>query len=323
MDTGHVRRASARRGMLLVAAGAASWGTIGVAVSVLYRIAATDALSISFLRLALAAPVLLVLSSIGAGRPLHHIARRDLAVMCLMGAGYAAYQLCYFAAIARIGVALAVVLNICSGPIFIALLARGFLGERMTVAMGTALGGALCGTVLVVAAPGQATAAGSLLGAGLALGAGAAYAVVTVCARQVAPRYHPVQPLAVGFGVGALLLLPLVLRSGLAWPIRRSAGCCWCISRWCRRWWAIRSTCGACAARPPMAPPSSPCWNHWSRPSWQRCCSASRSQRFACLAECSWPAVLGCWWSSTGAKVRHQVQRAEPGVLSPESDAGS
>ena len=64
--------------------------------------------------------------------------------------------------------------------------------------------------------PGQAAAPGSLLGAGLALRAGAAYAVVTVCARYVAPRYHPVQPLAVGFSVGALLLLPLVLRSGLA-----------------------------------------------------------------------------------------------------------
>ncbi len=215
MFTGIARRGASRQGMVLVAMAAATWGTIGIAVSMLYRVAQTNALSIGFLRLAIAAPVLALVSLKFAGSPAARIPRRDLAVMGLMGAAYAGYQLCYFAAIPRIGVALAVLLNICSGPIFIALLARGFLGERVTAAMGAALIGALSGTALLVVGPGQAAGPVSLVGVGLALGAGASYAVITVCARSVADRYHPVRPLAIAFSLGALMLLPLALGQGL------------------------------------------------------------------------------------------------------------
>lgn len=215
MLTGLVRRGTPRRGMVFVAIAAATWGTIGIAVSVLYRVAQTNALSISFLRLAMAAPVLVLVSLKFAGSPVSRIPRRDLALMGLMGIAYTSYQLCYFGAIPRIGVALAVVLNICSAPIFIALLARGFLGERLTAAMGGALIGAVSGTALMVVAPGQEAAPVSLLGVSLALGAGASYAIVTVSARSVADRYHPVQTLSIAFTLGALLLLPLVLRNGL------------------------------------------------------------------------------------------------------------
>jgi len=201
--------------MVLVAIGAATWGTIGIAVSVLYRVAQTNALSISFLRLAIAAPVLVLVSYVRAGTPVSRIPHRDLAVMGLMGIAYASYQLCYFAAIPRLGVALAVLLNICSAPIFIALLARCFLHERVTMVMGSALIGAVMGTALLVAAPTQGAAPVSVLGTGFAVGAGGSYAIVAVCARGIADRYHPVQPLAVAFTVGALVLLPLAQRQGI------------------------------------------------------------------------------------------------------------
>jgi len=200
---------------MFIAIAAISWGTIGIAVSVLYRVARTDALSISFLRLAIAAPVLVLMSRVLAGPFFARVTRRDLAGMVLMGIAFAGYQVCYFAAIPRIGVALAVLLNICSAPIFIALLARCFLGERLTMVMIGALVGAVGGTTLLVAAPNQGAAPASLLGASLAVGAGASYAVVAVCARAVADRYHPVQPLAVAFTLGAVLLFPLALRQGL------------------------------------------------------------------------------------------------------------
>ncbi len=137
------------------------------------------------------------------------------------GLAYASYQLCYFAAISRLGVALAVLLNICSAPIFIAVLARAFLGERVTRAMGAALIGAVTGTALFVFAPTQGAAPVSLVGASLAVGAGASYAIVAVCGRAVADRYHPVQPLAVAFTLGTLVLLPLVFYQGLviAYPL--------------------------------------------------------------------------------------------------------
>lgn len=215
MFTALVSRGGARWGMILVAIGAATWGTIGIAVSLLYRFEQTTPLSVSFLRLAMAAPVLMLVSVKITGSPVARIPRRDLATMGLMGIAYASYQLCYFAAIPRIGVALAVLLNICSGPIFIALLARAFLGERVTPAMACALVAGITGTMLVIVAPGQEAAPVSVSGAILALGAGASYAVVTVCARRVANKYHPVQPLAIAFTLGTLLLLPLVLQQGL------------------------------------------------------------------------------------------------------------
>lgn len=208
-------RNSARTGMVFIAIAAGSWGTIGIAVSILYRVARTDALSISFLRLAIAAPVLVLISWVLAGPLFARVTRRDLAIMVLMGTAFASYQVCYFAAIPRIGVALAVLLNICSAPIFIALLARCFLGERLTTAMIGALVGAVGGTALLVAAPNPQAAPVSFIGASLAVGAGASYAVVAVCARAIADRYHPMQPLAVAFTLGAVLLFPLALQQGL------------------------------------------------------------------------------------------------------------
>jgi DME family drug/metabolite transporter len=204
-----------RAGMLLIALGATTWGTIGIVVSLLYRFANTDASSIGFLRLAIATPALLLLSRLLVGRSFIAVARRDLAVMLVIGAAFAAYQVFYFAAISYIGVAVAVLINICSAPIFIALLAWLFLNERLSIIVMLALLTALGGTVLLVGVPQPDTAAVSLLGAALALGAGLAYAVIAVSCRAIAARYHPVQPIAVAFALGTLLLMPFAISRGL------------------------------------------------------------------------------------------------------------
>lgn len=202
--------------MLLIALAALTWGTIGIAVDLLYRAAPTNALSVGFLRLALSAPALLLLSRIMVGRHFLRVARRDLAAMLLIGASFAVYQVCYFAAIPRIGVAVAVLINICSAPVLIALLASLFLGERLNAATVGALFGAICGTALLVGGAPQADSSRELLiGAGLALGAGFCYAVIAVVARSIAGRYHPVQPIAIAFTLGALLLFPIALSQGL------------------------------------------------------------------------------------------------------------
>jgi drug/metabolite transporter, DME family len=203
--------------MLLIALAALTWGTIGIAVDLLYRVApATNALSIGFLRLAIAVPPLLLLSRLLAGRGFLRFARRDALALLTIGAAFAAYQVCYFAAISRIGVAVAVLINICSAPVFIALLASVLLQERLNRATLLALLGATGGTALLVGAAPQTGASGALLtGAALALGAGFAYALVAVAARSIAARYHPVQPIAAAFTLGALLLLPFALAQGL------------------------------------------------------------------------------------------------------------
>jgi drug/metabolite transporter, DME family len=123
-------RASARRGMLMILLAAVMWGTVGVATKGIYGLAATNALSIGFFRLAFAMPALLLACWVALGRRAFHIARRDLVVMMLIGIAMALYQVCYFAAIARVGVAIAVLVTLCTAPVMVALLSALFLRER-------------------------------------------------------------------------------------------------------------------------------------------------------------------------------------------------
>jgi DME family drug/metabolite transporter len=203
-------------GLPYVVLAAVTWGTIGIAVDLLYRVDSTDPLSVGFWRLALSAPVLLVLSRLYAGPGFWRVERRDAPALLLMGAAFALYQVGYFAAIPRIGVAAAVLVNICSAPLFVAVLSGVFLGEKLTPVIGAALLGAVTGAALLVSGSPQAASTGDLLaGVGLALGAGLAYSLVAITGRAVAPRYHPVQPVALAFSLSTTLLLPVALVRGL------------------------------------------------------------------------------------------------------------
>lgn len=72
---------------------------------------------------------------------------------------------------------------------------------------------------LVDTQPANPTTASTGLGVGLALESALGYAIVTLCStlcsRALAQRYHPLQSLVLGFGTGALLLLPFALATGL------------------------------------------------------------------------------------------------------------
>jgi DME family drug/metabolite transporter len=71
--------------------------------------------------------------------------------------------------------------------------------------------------MLVWVAPGQAEVRReTLVGVLLALASALGYALIALCSRALAGRYHPLQPITVGFAAGALLLLPFALWAGLA-----------------------------------------------------------------------------------------------------------
>lgn len=208
-------RASASRGLLFVMLAAVSWGTVGVTTKLLYRSSDTTALSIGFLRLAVAVPALLLLGWGHTRRRLLLLSRRDLALICAIGAMMALYQVCYFSAIPRVGVAIASLITLCTAPVLVALLSAVVLRERPTLRVLTALGVALLGTVLLVGT-GSANGSGGSAVAGtlLALVSSLGYAVVTLCGRSLSPRCHPLQTLALGFAIGALLLLATTLPAG-------------------------------------------------------------------------------------------------------------
>jgi len=212
-----------RRGIFLVMLAALCWGTIGVATEGVYRAAQTNALSIGFWRLAFAVPALWFLLWRVVGPSALKISRRDLALMLVMGGMMALYQVSLFTAIPFLGVTVAVIITICSAPVVIAALAAIFLGEKFTAHAGAALVLAIMGTLLVAnLTPDEFLARGSQVeGVLWALASGVGYAIITLVSRALAGRYHPLQPVSVGFTAGALLLLPLALANGfvMSYPL--------------------------------------------------------------------------------------------------------
>jgi DME family drug/metabolite transporter len=127
----------------------------------------------------------------------------------------ALYQVCYFSAIPRLGVAIATLLTLCSAPLIVALLSAIVLRERPTFRVFVAFAVAVLGTALLVGTDSGRGAGGSAMsGTLLALASSLGYAVVTLCSRSLSARCHPVQTLALGFAIGALLLLAATFPGG-------------------------------------------------------------------------------------------------------------
>jgi drug/metabolite transporter, DME family len=216
-------RNTTRRDFLFIVAASVSWGTVGVANQTLYMHSATNALSLAFLRLAIAAPLFLLASWLLPGRRLFSIKRRDLAVMLVMGGLQALYQASYSAAIAYAGVTVSTLIALCAAPVLVALFSTFMLRERLTPATLLALVGALGGTVLLVVArtrPGESSA--SLPGVCLAFIAACGYAGFILCGQRLTSHYHPLHVNSIAFATGALLLLILALPTQLV--VTYSAG---------------------------------------------------------------------------------------------------
>ncbi|GHO62302.1 membrane protein [Ktedonobacter sp. SOSP1-52] len=199
---------SSRRDFLLVVCASISWGTVGIANQAMYTYGATNALSLTFLRLAIAAPLFFLVGWIRLGRRLFHIKPRDLCVMMLMGSLIALSQACYIAAIASAGVGVSTLIAICAAPVIIAVCSTLITRERLTLMTLIALVAALSGTILLIGTRSHAgKEAVSPVGIGLAFLSACGYAGFILCGRLLTNKYHPVQISAVAFGTGALMLL--------------------------------------------------------------------------------------------------------------------
>ncbi|GAA4881560.1 DMT family transporter [Serinicoccus chungangensis] len=129
----------------------------------------------------------------------------------------ALFQVFFFAAVHQTGVAVGTLTAIGSGPVLAGLLARFVLGERPGRSWLIATGLCLLGLTLLVAGGGDAQRV-DVLGVALALLAGLAYAGYTVLAkRQLTDGHEPSTVIAAAFGLGGLLLVPLLLTQPLAW----------------------------------------------------------------------------------------------------------
>jgi DME family drug/metabolite transporter len=130
--------------------------------------------------------------------------------------GVAAYQLCFFAAVKDTGVAVGTVVALGSAPALAG--AGGWLLDRRTPdrawVAATAL--ACSGVALLALAGGGADV--SAPGVLLAVGAGASYAAFTLASKRLLDQGHGVEPvMARTFGLGAVLLVPVLLLGDLGW----------------------------------------------------------------------------------------------------------
>jgi DME family drug/metabolite transporter len=174
------------------------------------------AVTVGAARIAVGAVLLLVVERLAArgrhkaGRPWP---RAPLAAGAL---GVAAYQLCFFAAVKDTGVAVGTVVALGSAPALAG--AGGYLVDRRTPdrawAAATAL--ACAGVALLALAGGGGDV--SAPGVVLAVGAGAAYAGFTLASKRLLDGGHDVEPvMARTFGLGAVLLVPVLVLGDTAW----------------------------------------------------------------------------------------------------------
>jgi DME family drug/metabolite transporter len=201
------------RARLEVLGAALCFGTTGTSQQLL-RPSDASTLAVGAARIIIGAALLVLFAR---GRGAVRIGRAALPLLLAGGAGVAIYQLSFFAAVDRTGVAVGTVVAIGSGPALAGLL--GFLlnGESLTARWAAATGLACAGIVLLGAASGG-DASIDAAGIGLAVLSGSGYASYTVLAKRLLMRGHaPEQVMAATFGTGALLLIPVLALEGVSW----------------------------------------------------------------------------------------------------------
>jgi drug/metabolite transporter, DME family len=193
----------------MVLAAGVLWGTTGTAQA--FAPAGTSPLAVGSVRLLVGGTALLVLALVR--RQLQPRGWPWLPTLAAI-AGIALYQICFFAAVARTGVAVGTIVAIGSAPMFAGLL--GLLAnERPDGRWLAATLLAVAGCTLLVTSGGDMQV--DLWGILLALGAGASYAGYTAASRALLRRQPADAVAAVSFFGGALLLAPLLFAVDLTW----------------------------------------------------------------------------------------------------------
>lgn len=206
---------SSRRGVGAVLTAAVLFGTTGTTAS--FAPAAASAVSIGAARLVVGGITLLVaLPWLGGSR------RRALGLWrtpwgALAGLMTAVYQLAFFAAVASAGVALGTLVTIGSGPVLVGLLSWLVLRERPVASWWACTAIAVAGLALLTI-DGTERPGVEPTGLLLALASALGYATYTVAAKRLMNAgVGSEDVMASAFGLGAIVLLPVLAVSGMAW----------------------------------------------------------------------------------------------------------
>ena len=206
-------------GAWFVLGAAVLWGTTGTAQA--FAPSGYDPKVIGALRLLIGGVALLGLALYR--RELGRLRDWNWQPLFLAAAFTACYQLCFFAAVAKTGVAVGTIVGIGSAPVIGGFLGRVFRGEKLGRRWMIATFLAIAGCSLLSLSGGDIAI--DPIGILLAVGAGAAYAAYTLMIKGLLDKHAPNAVMALVVCLGAVLLLPVLVNCDLDWLLQpRSIG---------------------------------------------------------------------------------------------------
>ena len=201
-----------RAGIWFVLTAAMLWGTTGTSQA--FAPAGFDPLVIGTLRLALGGGAMLAMVMLRSGTT--QLRGWPLRTTLAAAAFTALYQVCFFAGVAKTGVAVGTIVGIGSAPVAGGLFGWLFRKERLGRIWFVATALAIAGCVILTLSSGGDVIIDPL-GVLLAIGAGVAYAAYTLVIKGLLEQHEPDAAIAVIFCIGALMLAPLLAGRDMAW----------------------------------------------------------------------------------------------------------
>ncbi|MEU6788149.1 EamA family transporter [Nonomuraea angiospora] len=196
-----------RNGPLAVVAASVLWGTAGTAG----LLVSADSVALAAARLVIGGTALALVAGAGVRKAIRP-------GLLLAAVAVAAYQLCFFAAVGRTGVAIGTVVAIGSGPVFTGLLSWLLHGHRPSGRWAAATAAAICGCAALIVGGGAEAGGQMVSGVLFALLGGVLYAFYAVmAARAIGRGAESNAVMGVMFGGAALIMLPVLLANGVAW----------------------------------------------------------------------------------------------------------
>jgi DME family drug/metabolite transporter len=201
-----------RSGFWFVLLAAMLWGTTGTSQA--FAPSGFDPMMIGTLRLAIGGLAMLLMIMVRGG----WLQLRDWPLNQTLAAALftALYQACFFAGVAKTGVAVGTIVGIGSAPVAGGILGYLFRKERPGRSWFVATALAIVGCVVLSLSSGGDVRIDPL-GLALAIGAGAAYAAYTLVIKGLLERHDPDTVIAVAFCLGAIMLSPLLLNHEVGW----------------------------------------------------------------------------------------------------------
>ena len=219
------------QGALLIALAALLWATTGIVAKFLFTGTELQAITLGFLRLAVALPFFWLLmrreqarlerANPGAslsdrvpGSSLRSLTPKALIPLAALGLFQAFYQGSYLLAVDLTGAGIATLIALCLPPVLVAIFAAPLLGEKPSLLTILSLFAAIAGTAMLVLSDMDTSGTLRLAGILVALLAACVYTGFTLTSRYSSAGTPVFTTAFICFFTAALILLPVVAMTG-------------------------------------------------------------------------------------------------------------